>query len=260
MQLNASNLMRLENSACIEAYSNQLISTWRNVLLVSNSTHVDSVYASIQVPIQVPLRAFSSNIFSAPDEDNLSWLCASSGLEDYYLCRTQYSPAGEQILNVAPDKWSFNSTSCNHYGAKGQESCLSHSLCLPEVQEWTITIDHCLAEPIQEYCRLHLNTSVLLIVILCNLIKGICLLSALLITGFTPLVTVGDAIASFLIDPDTKTIREGSISAVDIANGVTSASQSLQLPSLSLPTNWENKPRRWSRSATNRRWCTTFFL
>ena len=75
-------------------------------------------------------------------------------------------------------------------------------------QRWTFRghqIEYCLSQPAQEYCTLQFSLPIILIVIICNLGKMIGMISIVLKEKSEPLITLGDAISSFLNDPDPTT-------------------------------------------------------
>lgn len=75
-------------------------------------------------------------------------------------------------------------------------------------KDWTVfgnRIEYCLGQKIDENCRLQFSLPVMVIVITCNVVKIICMVLVVLGDGSQPLVTVGDAIASFLDEPDPTT-------------------------------------------------------
>lgn len=68
-----------------------------------------------------------------------------------------------------------------------------------------LRVEYCLSQPVEEHCRVQLSIVIMIIVIICNLIK-------MLIMGYIawrrpsePLITLGDAVASFSDDPDMTT-------------------------------------------------------
>lgn len=69
-------------------------------------------------------------------------------------------------------------------------------------------IEYCLVQEVDEKFLLQFSLPVMLIIIICNLIKIVCMILTVLGEGSRPLVTVGDAIASFLkeSDPATKNL------------------------------------------------------
>lgn len=76
-------------------------------------------------------------------------------------------------------------------------------------RDWKVyeyPIDYCLSQELDEKCMLQFSLPIMLTVIICNLIKTICMILVLLLMkGSQPLVIVGDAIASFLNEPDFTT-------------------------------------------------------
>ena len=71
---------------------------------------------------------------------------------------------------------------------------------------WTINgreVKECRVELKRENCKLQFSSGIMMVIILCNLLKVICMLSAgLLDLGSSLLVTIGDAIDSFIREPD----------------------------------------------------------
>lgn len=60
-------------------------------------------------------------------------------------------------------------------------------------------------------------------VVVSNLVKAVCFLLAIKTAGFKPLVTLGDALASFMTSPDPFTQDLGPLSAVQIRQALTRA-------------------------------------
>ncbi|KAL6714604.1 hypothetical protein ACLMJK_008029 [Lecanora helva] len=71
-------------------------------------------------------------------------------------------------------------------------------------------VEYCLAESIEPHCIVTFNVFLLLIAVICNAVKAAALLTLLFLPGFKPLITVGDAIASFLTYPDQITAKDGA--------------------------------------------------
>ena len=69
----------------------------------------------------------------------------------------------------------------------------------------TFPIDYCLSRTKVENCQLQFSLPIMIIVIICNLTKAVCMLLTLRHRFATPLLTLGDAVASFLKRPDTYT-------------------------------------------------------
>ncbi|KAL3490613.1 hypothetical protein BJX62DRAFT_225746 [Aspergillus germanicus] len=64
---------------------------------------------------------------------------------------------------------------------------------------------YCLVKQVDEHCELNLNLPICLVVIACNMVKLICMYVAAKTSQREILLTVGDALASFLDHPDATT-------------------------------------------------------
>lgn len=123
-------------------------------------------------------------------------------------------------------------------------------------------IDFCLSETVEERCQVQFSGAVMMLVIICNLCK-------MLVMGYIswkrpaePLVTVGDAVASFLDQPDTTTL----------GNCLAGRENFLQAssPGPDDDRNFENwgqvtircSPRTsyWFRAVSMKRWALLFIL
>lgn len=88
-----------------------------------------------------------------------------------------------------------------------RNSCDTNTL-LSDTSQWTIDwtgigfrVDYCLSSSVKERCKLQFSLTILIVVIVCNFIKTFCMLLMLGSQQSPPLVTLGDAIASFLEFP-----------------------------------------------------------
>lgn len=67
----------------------------------------------------------------------------------------------------------------------------------------TLDLEYCLAEPISTTCKVALSNRLLLVVVICLVVKScLCFLVVFTMRRQLPLVTPGDAIASFISSPD----------------------------------------------------------
>lgn len=111
---------------------------------------------------------------------------------------------------------------------------------------WTIDghpISYCLAEEARERCTIQISTAILSIVIICNALKVVIMVYAILQCGQDSLVTLGDVMASFLATPDPRT------------SGACLMSQKYVLQGTPYPMNdylhtWRRGSHRWSESLT----------
>ena len=113
-----------------------------------------------------------------------------------------------------------------------------------EVKVFETPIDYCLVQEADEKCILQFSLPVMLVVIVCNLMKTVCMILLLLEGGSRPLLTMGDAIASFLneLDPATKNIC--------LADKYFFRKKIWQENVLT----WKPKRHRWFRAASTTRW------
>ncbi|KAJ5109388.1 hypothetical protein N7456_006063 [Penicillium angulare] len=76
-----------------------------------------------------------------------------------------------------------------------------------------VTVDHCLSQKSDEECSIFYQVPIALTVIICGVIKVICMLLLLRINRVELLLTIGDAISSFLQRPDPTTRNWCSLSS-----------------------------------------------
>lgn len=78
-------------------------------------------------------------------------------------------------------------------------------------------VDYCLARPVQESCKVALSTTLLVCVTGCAILKAIlCVWVYCRLRTQTPLTTPGDAINSFISEPDPYTVGMGLVSQGEI--------------------------------------------
>ncbi|EQB43346.1 hypothetical protein CGLO_18004 [Colletotrichum gloeosporioides Cg-14] len=172
----AGTLTRLDNSQCIQAYQNsQYESSWKNLLLVTSVSSNESILQVWAHEAQNP-------------EISENWLCHGDGHDGCNFNDMVSHASSWKIEGVCRAK-SFNET-CESFDAP---------------------ILYCLAETFPGNCKTQVNTALLAIVILFNAIKVACLLTTAFSNKFEPLGTVGDAISSFLDQPDDRTANLGPV-------------------------------------------------
>ena len=79
--------------------------------------------------------------------------------------------------------------------------------------ERSLPIQYCLAESLEEHCTVNISVPMLAIVIVCNALKIACFLTTAFVLKFRPLATIGDAISSFLENPDVFASELGTVNA-----------------------------------------------
>ncbi|PPJ52789.1 hypothetical protein CBER1_11444 [Cercospora berteroae] len=111
-------------------------------------------------------------------------------------------PTGETIANAYSGNWTTTRGSA-------EWPCTGSAATLNAIHTDTA----------KESCSILINTTLVWIVIICNAIKILCLGVTTCIRNFTPLVNIGDAIESFLTNPEQDTARLGPVSASDVRKG-----------------------------------------
>lgn len=153
----------------------------------------------------------------------------------------------DATLAIGPTE-SFGSYSwlCSFHHERNKEFC-DIEAAVKEAQRWTVAlypIDYCLSQPVVENCRLQFSLPIMLIVIICNLVKASCMVLIVLKERSQPLVIVGDAISSFLNEPDPATKN------VCLADKYFFREEGWQARKMT----WLPKRHRWFRAASLTRW------
>lgn len=133
-----------------------------------------------------------------------------------------------------------------------------------------IKVDHCLSIRTSEECRLFYHLPIALAMIICNLIKIVCIWLLLRIDRHDLILTMGDAISSFLQRPDPTTKHWCTLSPEFIAAEEKcpwhSRNKSFKKEDLSSPEPHpgflpsEKDKRRWNIASSDNIWCLTFLI
>ena len=215
------SFVKLESKVCVDTYSATIVSTNSDLILVSDYQDANNSL------VWYGQKISSSLIHGRP----WSVFC------DLGLC----DDAGA-VIN--PQNLSFYRSviyaTAEIYGTAEYQN--SHS-------NWTTSrlssIDYCLSKRVREHCTLQFSLTIIIVVIVCNMIKTVCMTIILWEQELEPLVTLGDAIASFLDRPDVTTKR-------NCIAGRTRFEHSRYWGLL--VSRWDLKGCRWFRAASRRRW------
>lgn len=178
------NLIRKTQENCITAYGNPLEKDYRNILAVSET--------------------------AAPVNSCVYWLEKSSPLDDGptdWTCR--YMTNNSRYI-YGENKPIYSNCTTGSAEKNSSHWAIGYSGLLPlNSTTWSLrsySISHCFVEggP-PKLCSLHYNLCLLIIVTAANAIKIGVMIITLLKFNSSPLVTLGDAIASFLQCPDINT-------------------------------------------------------
>jgi hypothetical protein len=160
----------------------------------------------------------------------LPWICSG-------LAPQEGSPCIDRLgeINNASQPW----TICS--------SCIDESEWMPSATRWPV--DYCLSERAESRCQLHFNVVMAVIVTVLNFLKAALMFYIVYSIEDNPLMTIGDAVASFLDEKDHATERTGLLSIIDIRRGYSVG-----------PSDWEDRRRRWKDTTSIKRLTTAFIL
>ena len=166
-QKNASEWQKLNNKDCIKTYGQDFVSAHGDLLLV------------------LPTANANGTIFPVTDVlagliVNYEWMC----MGEY-----QSGCSVDSILSE-PGNWTITPM-------LGQVPLLNNS-----IEHFNQPIQYCLSQPVEEQCQVQISLVILGIVVACNTTKALCMLLTIRCQSSKPLVTLGDAIESFIQDPD----------------------------------------------------------
>lgn len=204
---------RLTPDECLAAYGKEFVTDRRNVLVVVDPSDriLDRNYQGVDVnnprhPIPDPMkehrleggyRDFTSGVNAYLAPKHYDWLCFGT-----------VSPSAINGLDDRPGVENLPAST----ESSGVSIC-SSKLLQQQEDKWRIVnlpydyaVQYCLSEPHEESCRLEYSPVILGIICAANLFKALTMtLLFLSRRRFSPLLTIGDAISSFLnmIDPTT---------------------------------------------------------
>jgi hypothetical protein len=180
MQQNASSYDRLANDSCIKEYGvNYLSSRGHVIVVVSGENATDSLLGVLDWS------------YDAPEN---SWTCGTS-LGD----------------NKTLIPYSIDNFDCTISGALSEEN-----------QPWLMlnqTVEYCLSEKVKDVCRLQFAVPIMVVVLSCNFVKLLCMVLTLWTCKEFAMVTLGDALDSFLQNPDHTTRGMCTITKKEIETG-----------------------------------------
>ncbi|EXJ72124.1 uncharacterized protein A1O5_04628 [Cladophialophora psammophila CBS 110553] len=164
---------RLDNAACINAYATNFLSNRRNLILLSNNgtSNPNNSVLTVQPYFSGGVRPFD-------------WICT----ED---------PNIVNKVNV-PFQSNGDPQPCETWVSKV-------AAIASEWQPYSFDVQYCLSEVVPERCSYNGNIPIVAIVLTCNAIKIFGMLFVAFRLADNPLITVGDAMESFLNENDKST-------------------------------------------------------
>ncbi len=244
---NEGRLVNLTKDECIRAYTRTFQSTYRNVLLVSdpdvnrNITDPYLYYSGLTIDnnatglVTYVLARFYSD-YTCGQSQAFSWTCGMNGtVQTGYLDQCDRSCDEPQILRQTE----ANST----WAPLGPN------------------VHYCLAEATQEKCKLQFSADIAIAVVVLNFVKLTMMLLTVCVAFDTrndpPLLTAGDAVASFLEKPDHSAKAVGLVSGSEIRS---THSDSSEYTKIRQPTRYDARRRRWAKAVSTRRWLVCLLL
>ncbi|KAJ9604505.1 hypothetical protein H2200_011341 [Cladophialophora chaetospira] len=220
----AGNYTVLNNEDCIHAYARDFVEDRRNVIVVVKNppSNEGSVFNITQ-------NEFPEKITS--QYNPYAWICENPDV---------VNQTGTQS---AVNKWGF--IPCSKITPK----------LVDVADQWKtggFEVDHCLSEPVESQCHLHFNLILMSVVLGFNVLKAIGVAYVVFSLGEAPLITVGDALQSFICNPDSTT--EGMC----LASHQSIVAASKLGGYKSMPMRYDPKQHRFYEAATWRQW--TFLL
>lgn len=301
---NEGNFERLEKNDCIGNYSRIILPDRRNVILVTKTNPADNqqlheIVTFNQTALPEPDSIFcngsttghvltselgpvscaaNSSLYGiahyaqpvvglqAPYYRNwYYWVCSQQGY--YYSEDRLVDELGGETLNITmPDFM------------KPPEELCGDGLWEDYLNEtWNVygfEVDYCLSEKLRGQCSLNVAVSLLFVVIVFNFIKLVAIISTIYTIKDNPLITIGDAISSFIEEEDVTTRGMCLLTREDVVQqtkhepekqkGLLSrfrrGSESRGGFQLLSPKPFEPRDLRWYRAASRGRWITALTL
>ncbi|KAI9770843.1 MAG: hypothetical protein M1839_003038 [Geoglossum umbratile] len=171
---------------------------------------------------------------------------------DRATCLKEYGEFVSARSNVIVVTTAHNSTD-SLFSVLYLDSDFSYRICdtvegckIPLVSGSLTDIDYCLSQKVDEKCKLQFSLYIMIVVIFCNLVKSVAMFLTVWKKQAQPLVTLGDAVSSFLDNPDAATKGMCLLSKSDILGGAWKRRGALK----------QYRPVRnfWFRAASLKRW------
>jgi hypothetical protein len=210
--------------------------------LFNATTSFDQAIVNVTDP---GTQAIVSSLLTGMQDGTLEYL-------DGQACREKYSTSfqtsyGNLIMNARDFP---------------RSSCLSDRICHIQVvptggdlaDYMLLDLQSCLVQKVEEHCSIRYSLPLAIIVTLFNATKVILLWTVALRLLTTPLITIGDAVSSFLEHPDTTTLDMCLMSRADF-----DGDRSVWRDGFG-PRFYIAKGRRWSQAASRKQWVVCISL
>jgi hypothetical protein len=223
-------LEHLDNNDCLDAFAQTYQTTYSNLWVVSNSTN-DTYLLVYTNPVYDPAVIHMAGGTPGPYD----WLCPSGLVGSN--CDGQ--ALSEVRSEIADNDWSVGDSS---------------------YQDERYNVQYCMAMRMPQYCKLQYSFPLTMVAIAFNLVKASILLYMWLGIPEAPILTIGDAIASFLRRPDSYTQSGCLFTGAEVRRMGRNASAPPNKELLHGPKLFENKRRRWAEAVSGGRWTFSVIL
>ncbi|KAE8162407.1 hypothetical protein BDV40DRAFT_288545 [Aspergillus tamarii] len=197
-------LYHLENADCMSAYATNFQSEYGSVLLLTDDFHPNDTDFDF-LSSQGPSTTYKG-------DNPYAWMCWDHTVyasEMQTLCRDQLPE-----IRAHTDNWIVGG----------------------------YRVKYCLTERVPGKCKLEYSLPLAIIVIVFNIVKAIVICAVALTMTELPILTTGDAVASFLKSPEARD-RDHCLMSKTLAKNPTSR-----------PLPYEAKPQRWATAVSILRW------
>lgn len=181
-------IQNLTNAECITAYNTNFLDSRGPLLLISSNLENRS---------DVPTITYQTVGSYNETEQPWTWMCSWNQALDICV------PG-----SIDPSNWTIVRNLTFPSNRTG--------VSVPEIVQ-NYTIDYCLSMETPGFCKLHYSLQLLAVVILANVLKAVAMLWTLFAHRHDLLITVGDAVSSFLDEPDLTSKGLCMISRVDVS-------------------------------------------
>ncbi|EME79722.1 uncharacterized protein MYCFIDRAFT_115582, partial [Pseudocercospora fijiensis CIRAD86] len=217
---NETLVERLNNTDCINAYGTNFV-TGRNHLLTITTETGDQAKNETLFMVEGTTDYYDSEL-------RYRWMCEN----DYNSSHTFQLKCATSTLKKHVDNWTIN-------GRK---------------------IDYCLSQITPSHCELQFSVQILVAVIVMNVLKSVAMFVTLYQQKDATLVTVGDAVASYLDQPDDLTKGRCLMSRKDIKSWKLNPNEKKPNTDPMPVTFYPEKTTWFFRAASKGRWITAFTL
>ena len=230
----ARNWTTLNNHDCIDSYAHDFVTRYRNVIAVVSNVTADQDDTLLDVTVnELPASGRLDKTY-----DSFAWICNDTATSGKTGVTDRNSAGFVPCASMATELANIGNTWWKSGGYQ---------------------ISHCVAEEITPDCHLHFAPHLMGPVILMNIIKVLVAFYVAFRMVDVPLVTLGDAIESFIKHPDPSTNGMCLITAYDAARTF-SKSTGLGAGTGAMPKPYTNARHRWHKVITRRQWTVLAFL